>query len=640
VEGARENATAMAKELADNYPNTSLTAYKKILDKYVDMPNAAYAVILSVDRNLSFPIYNEDCITGDMPENIFVLKDVKDYKFERQFTYETGDELYEISVPVIISRTFYKELNPRRNIVVLSEKETEKYNFPEFVDQMTFVVKYAVTFRNVGIDLLLEKKIQIPLFIVIAVVILAMIYRYEEYLVKPLAKLIMTTRSLEINKDTLQEEINRNDELGILSKAIFKVNEKFKRSTNNLSLTNDYAQSLIASSTISSLFNTVLFEILRLKEIEKGGLMYWNEKRERFVIKETKNFNDIHKSIGNDRGFIRWFLENQTVLEPEHFVKNFYNYNKEEAQRWKQYGIELIIPMFEQDKIVGLITLGRTENQKEYTEEDIDFFKSLAQVSVIAVENLNLRLREAQNLIIKKDLNFARDVQRKLLPDNVPAIKGVEFAVKASPARNIGGDYYDFIPLVDNIAGICIADVSGKGVSAALVMASTRSYLRLTAKENYDCSDILHNLNTLLIKDTNKKMFVTMFYSILNTNNNELSFANAGHNYPLIYKAKEKKSVYVEATGFPLGMIEDFKYVSSDMKFESGDMLVYYTDGVVEAVNEKKELFGFERLEDILNKHGSLGAKDFLTNFMKEFKRFIGIEDLNDDYTIIAMKIV
>ncbi len=637
-ESARKSANELAKEASDIHYSATVGIFTDILNKYLDRPNTAYAAVLSIDRKINLPVYNAGYDTGKIRENIYSFKEVKGYKLEREIELASGETLYEISLPVIVPKVYYKELAPKQPVLVFSEQKTKKFAFPEFVDQLMYISKYAVTFKQVDIDLMAKKKVQTPIFIVIAAIILIFVHRYEEHLLKPLHRLITLTKNLTRNKDLLNYGVKRKDELGVLARSIAHMHDNFLRSINDLSLTNDYAQSLIATSNISSLFNTILLEMLRLKDIERGGLMYWNDDRKRFVIKETKNFNDIHKSIGNDESFIQWFLENRTVLDPEDFIKHFNYYNNKEVQRWKQYGIALTIPMFRHDKVVGIVNLGRLNNLKEYAVEDIEFLKSLAQVAVIAIENLNLRQREAQTLIIKKDLHFAKSVQQKLLPDEMPQLEGIEFAVKTSPARNIGGDYYDFIRLVEGTYGIGIADVSGKGVSAALVMASTRSYLRLIARDNYDCSDMLQKMNALLLEDTDKKMFVTMFYAILDTNNSELIFANAGHAFPYIYKASEQKSAHIQAKGFPLGMMEDFAFESSEINLESGDMVVFYTDGIIEAENSEKELFGFSRLEELIDKYGSLGANDFLQRFMREFKAFIGDEDQSDDYTILVVK--
>jgi serine phosphatase RsbU (regulator of sigma subunit) len=640
LEKARNDANKLAEEVTKAYPDTTIDVLQMILDNYIDLPDVVYVVLFSLDRSVNFPMYKAGYNTANIRQNIFSIRGIKDYEFERKIDFSISEDLYEITIPVIVPKIYYKELGSKQKILILSEKETGKYDFPEFIDKMEYVVKYAVTLKDAKVIVLERVKLPILIFSVVLIFILAMVQKYDEYLLKPLYKLLLVTEKLDKNNKMTGYKIKRRDELGILSKNIYDMHEKSLNSINNLHLTNEYAQSLISSPSISSLFNSIVFEVLRLKDVEKGGLMYWNEKRRRFVVKETKNFNDVHKIIANDENFIRWYLENRVVLDPENFLKNFNNYNKAEVNRWKEYGIEAIIPMFQHEKVVGFINLGRTKNLKEYTLEDINFFRSLSQIAVIAVENLNLRLREARNIILKKDLEFARGVQKKLLPNSMPIVKGAEFALSMSPARNIGGDYYDFIKLSDNNIGIGIADVSGKGVSAALVMASTRSYLRLIAKDNYNCRDILNNMNKLLIGDTNKKMFVTMFYSILNMNNNKLQFANAGHNYPLVYRSKDKNAVYIQSKGFPLGVMDDFDYNCSEIKLELGDIVVYYTDGIIEALNDQKELFGFSRLESILNKYGSLGADEFVGKFNKEFSEFIGDEELNDDYTILVVKIV
>jgi serine phosphatase RsbU (regulator of sigma subunit) len=639
IKDSRLKANELSRKIIKSYPDRTMYVYKEVLKQYLDKPNTAYVILFSLDRNVNIPMFNEGYNIAMLRHKMFSVKNVNQYKFERKIDFSIDEEIYEISVPVIVAKTYYKELAPKRDVLVLSEKETKKYDFPEFVDQMVFVVKYGATLKAVPALALERIKRPTVLFLIGIIFLLAIIYKYEERLLNPVEQLISVTTDYSHNNKLKGYKIDRNDELGQLSENIISMHEKSMNSINHLYLANEYSQSLLSSPSISSLLNTVIFELLKLKNIERGGLLYWNEKRKRFAVKESRGFNDIHKRIGNDKDFVDWFLSNRRVLDPENFLKNFENYNSDEVKRWRAHGVELILPLILHEKVVGFVNLGKPRNKKKYSNEDKKFFKSLAQIAVIAVENLNLRLRQAQNLIIKKDLDFAKNVQSKLMPGKMPHLKATDFAIRMSPARNIGGDYYDFIKLVDGTIGIVIADVSGKGVPAALVMAATRSYLRLIAKENFDCSDVLKNLNRLLINDTDKKMFVTMFYSILDMNNYELDFSNAGHNFPLLYRNRDKETVYIQANGFPLGIMSDFKYTTSEMNLEKGDMVIYYTDGIIEAINYKKELFGFSRLEEVVNRAGHLGADEFLDIFMEEFNAFIGDEELHDDYTIMAIKI-
>jgi serine phosphatase RsbU (regulator of sigma subunit) len=238
---------------------------------------------------------------------------------------------------------------------------------------------------------------------------------------------------------------------------------------------------------------------------------------------------------------------------------------------------------------------------------------------------------------VEQELRVARSIQQASLPDEVPTLEGWQIAPFYQPAREVGGDFYDFFELEDGRLGIVVGDATGKGVPAALVMASTRSMLRAVAQALGSSSpgDVLGRVNDALVTDIPPNMFVTCFYGVLDPESGSFTYANAGHDLPYLWHGGEAEEL--RARGMPLGLMPGMDYEQKEIELDAGDSALLYSDGLVEAHDPKGEMFGFPRLRELVAEHGEERALgDFL---MEELYSFVGEGwEQEDDITLLTLR--
>ncbi|RCV65236.1 sigma-B regulation protein RsbU (phosphoserine phosphatase) [Methanophagales archaeon] len=236
------------------------------------------------------------------------------------------------------------------------------------------------------------------------------------------------------------------------------------------------------------------------------------------------------------------------------------------------------------------------------------------------------------------ELKIAHDIQQSFLPDAIPVLKGFDLAALNLPAKEVGGDFYDFILVSEDKIGVTIADVSGNGVPAALFMALSRTIVRANATRSPGVADVIQDANRLITSDAKSGMFVTLFYAILDLREKTLTYVNAGHNPPVMFKGKTGELIMLKAKGIALGALEDIKLEERKIILNSGDVVVFYTDGVTEAVDDREEQFGEERLFKAIKENHNLSAKDIIEKINEETLSFCGKQPQFDDITLMALK--
>ena len=247
-----------------------------------------------------------------------------------------------------------------------------------------------------------------------------------------------------------------------------------------------------------------------------------------------------------------------------------------------------------------------------------DEFEDLARSFNTMGSDLKNYIRElkrttAEKERIAQELKIARDIQQSFLPDSVPEMPGFELAAFSLPALEVGGDFYDFIPLPNGCWGLVIADVSGKGVPAALFMALSRTLVRASTSKNPSPSDAIMEANHLIVQDTRiTSMFVTLFYAIIDPTARTLTYVNAGHNPPMLFRTGRTEVTLLRADGIALGVMDDIALDSVEIGLKSGDVAVLYTDGLTEAINTEEEEFGTERLNETIRACQDLPVKDMV----------------------------
>src|SRR6266850_1411949 len=266
-----------------------------------------------------------------------------------------------------------------------------------------------------------------------------------------------------------------------------------------------------------------------------------------------------------------------------------------------------------------------------------------------AFNEITAKFRAAQgNLVeqerLQKEMQVAQEIQQSLLPRNVPELEGYEIGALYRAAKEVGGDYYDFLHVDERTIGVVVADVSGKGVPGSLVMTMIRTALRMEARGNRSASDVMARMNTFVTEDMKKGMFVTMFYVVLDSVNRIVTYASAGHNPMILYRGESDATYFLKPKGIPVGIdapdADLFRRTISveRLTLQQDDMLVIYTDGITEAMNPGRDQFGEPRLLAAIKKYGHLTAQEFTEALDREIHEFTSGAAQNDDITLVAIK--
>lgn len=281
-------------------------------------------------------------------------------------------------------------------------------------------------------------------------------------------------------------------------------------------------------------------------------------------------------------------------------------------------------------------------------EMDIDSSTEIGEIAK-AFSEITSKFRESQkNLVaqehLQKEMQVAQEIQKTLLPTDFPDLEGYEISSLYQAAKEVGGDYYDFVEVDKDTLGIVVADVSGKGVPGSLVMTMIRTALRTEARGMYNAAEVLARVNDFVVNDMKKGMFVTIFYVIIDSKRRRLNYASAGHNPMILYRPSAKKTYYLNPKGFPIGIqlaeTDLFRNsIESDtIQLAEDDILILYTDGITEAMNGNRNLFGEERFLKVIREHGSLRVKPFVEKLQLEIESFTEGAVQYDDITLVSIK--
>src|SRR6266576_4513763 len=277
---------------------------------------------------------------------------------------------------------------------------------------------------------------------------------------------------------------------------------------------------------------------------------------------------------------------------------------------------EMVAPIISNEEVIGVFDL-ESDELNAYTNDDLEVLMLLASQVAIIIEKVMLHEQLIEKQRLETQLEVARQVQLELLPARDPQLDGFDISAYNFPTEEVSGDYYDWVRIYDDQIGLVIADVSGKGVPAALLMAFLRASLRAATHIGYAPHISMSKVNYLLWESIERNQFVTAFYGILDVTNRTLSYTNAGHNPPLLFTA-EGKHQFIERGSLPLGMFKDTRYHEYYQTIEPGEMLVLYTDGVTEAQNLKGEEYGRDRLARAVKANRNLNARDLIAALHKE----------------------
>lgn len=311
----------------------------------------------------------------------------------------------------------------------------------------------------------------------------------------------------------------------------------------------------------------------------------------------------------------------------------------------QELGAELLLPVTLKGRMLGLVSLGPKRSEAPYSRVDLQLLGAVASQTGLALENAelteNIRREIAQRERLDRELEIAREVQQRLFPQVLPAVKGLDFAGYCRPALGVGGDYYDFIRLQDSCLGVAIGDVSGKGIAAALMMASLQASLRgQTIKPCSTLGEMIQHVNKLVYEASAANRYATFFYAQYDPATRRLHYVNAGHNPPMVCRRNGNGCEFLrlEAGGTVVGLFADFSYQEGCIELEVGDLFVGFTDGISEAMNRKDDEFGEDRIMETVQQCESRSAADTITCLLDQVDSFTAGAPQHDDMTLVVMR--
>ncbi|HBE03367.1 MAG TPA: hypothetical protein DC049_12990 [Spirochaetia bacterium] len=295
-------------------------------------------------------------------------------------------------------------------------------------------------------------------------------------------------------------------------------------------------------------------------------------------------------------------------------------------------------PIINKNIISGFISVTERADNGVFHYDDLVCLKTVCQEFIDGYNHIRMNRELAEKSRLDTEIEIIARLQRDILPDHFPAFRGVAIAAASIPCRKVGGDFYDIIPADSQSFTALIADVSGKGLPAAVFMYNCRALLRVLVSSGGSLGEIFSGANRYICRDSLSGMFATSFMAYINLKKKKINFSNAGHFDQYLFKARQKKIVPLNAGGKPLGVDENERYQQKSQAFSSGDLLILFTDGIIEAVNKKHEQFGETRLKKIISSGYRLAPSALKNKIISEVKRFTGGNEISDDLAVLIIK--
>jgi len=410
---------------------------------------------------------------------------------------------------------------------------------------------------------------------------------------------------------------------------------RVSRQAKTLEVLNEIAVELASILDLGPLLERIGQLLRRLIDYQMFTIMLLDDKGETLITRYAWRFGYAHaplRRVPTTSGLVGAAVREWRTINVKDVSKDprYLPMNSETKS-------ELVVPLFYKGRVIGVLDLEHTR-AGFFNEEHERMLTTLGSQIAIAIENARLyqavRRQEAQ---LEKDIAMAREVQLRLLPPEAPSHPHAEMAVRFLPARSIGGDLYDFIDYGPNRSAIVLGDVSGKAAPAALFAALVSGIMRSAALQNPDPAQMLAHLNDALQERKLESQYVTLLFALWNDENQTLQVANSGAVQPVFCRAGQP--VTVKAEGFPLGMFPNVTYEELSVATQPGDVIVFVSDGILDAENEAEEMYGEDRLSSLLCASRDLPAQEIADEILADVGRFQGAKDRFDDETIIVLRV-
>jgi len=423
---------------------------------------------------------------------------------------------------------------------------------------------------------------------------------------------------------------------GSTFQALQAENKRLRRAVEELSILNELARDIGASSRADELMQKIISRSLRAVHAEQGTITLIEPQadhpmktlvRSMVSSKRRAPFHLEHCILG-------WMHLNKRPLR----IDNPQSDVRFQGVHWEETVHSLLcVPLLVKSELVGVLTVCNKKDEVCFNDDDLRLLTIIAGQSAQVLENA--RLYEEEKLLVRmqEEMRLASEIQTALLPKSNPQLAGYDIAGISIPAQVVGGDYFDFILIDDHRLAICLGDVSGKGIAAALLMANLQATIRGRVAVNPSPTDCLNHANRLLYRSTDPHRFATLVYAVLDSRSHQLDYANAGHNRPLLFRPGQEAKV-METAGIALSFVLNYHFSQDTVILQPDDLLLIYSDGVSEAMNLKDEEFGEDRLTEFVGQNLTATAADLIERIIAEVKRYATGRLQMDDMTLVIVK--
>ncbi|MBN2306321.1 MAG: SpoIIE family protein phosphatase [Anaerolineae bacterium] len=448
---------------------------------------------------------------------------------------------------------------------------------------------------------------------------------------------------------TLMDEVQRQTTEEIGQPNTLKLMKLIERSQTGQQLPSA-VQELNAMRTVSEvmtsninlddLLNLILSKLVSTINAERGTIYLVDEERQelwsRVLLQEVGPLSEIRLKIG--QGIAGHVAATGEVLNiPDVYEDPRFNQDFDRVTGYRTRSV-LTAPMLNpQQKIIGVVQLLNKEDGP-FTFRDERLLTAMASQAAISIENARLYQQEMQQQLISRELETAHSIQASFLPDAIPRYGGWDIGALWCPIRNVAGDFYDFYELEDGRLAVVIADVSGKGIPAALFMALSVTVLRFGMTLNLPPAEVTRRANEMIISEQRSRMFATTWISYIALDTGQFEFASGGHNPALIYRAATRRCEYVSASGVAVGIFKGAEYAQDSAHLDVGDIIVLYTDGITEVINNDEIEFGEERLEALVIKYQDRSSQEIADRILETITVFAEDQALFDDATLVVIR--
>jgi sigma-B regulation protein RsbU (phosphoserine phosphatase) len=420
------------------------------------------------------------------------------------------------------------------------------------------------------------------------------------------------------------------------AKALEAVKEKPDR--RDLSVMSEVSQALVLHKPMEELLDYIMDIVCSQLPMDRSILMLW-EGNPLQLIPKVVRINErrlLNQKILVSQSIVDMVIRDQlSVLTSDAMADP--RFMSRESIIQSNIHSAMCVPLWNNKEIIGIIYSDRITNPEKFTEEDLRLLTLLSNLAAVKIENAQLIENTIAKEKMEKELELASKIQKDFLPKCSPSLEHYEIEGTNIPCYQVGGDYFDYIEIDPVRLGIVIADVSGKGVSASLLMASLRAALYSEVHSRYKLSDMALKLNGFVHRSSAPSSFITFFFGELDKETGKLSYVNAGHNPPLIINAKGKVR-RLESCGLCLGMFPDSTYEIKDASLDIGDIALFFTDGVPDCRNKGNAEFTEQRLVNLVKDNRELSASDLVQKICCELASFHSGTVAIDDMTLIIIK--